>query len=275
MDRYPLAQWLGNGTEYGPLPDKGYGREDVRLVLHTTETRGLPSYSGGDTAPHYTYDPAADIWWGHADLDRRVGTDKSAGNPVSIAVEILAYSDRNAAASVDGLWVGDFTPEQYQAIADFGIWLQTGPWPELDLGNIVYGPTGDFASWVYGSSAVTRMSWEEWDHFGGGLTAHGASPSGSTHWDTGELDLYLISAMIADGLEPEPITTTLIEVGDSGAIVQYWATILSFHPGTEIDQEHRVYDQAMVDAVHTVLPNAGGNKITGRQGAIITKRSLC
>lgn len=201
--RYPEATWLGDGREYGPLPDGGYTTEDIRLILHTTETSAMPSYGNpaGSTAPHYTYNPKARRWYGHADLDHRVGTDKSAGNPVSVAVELMCYSDKQVAdASSHRLWVGDFTEEMYQDIADFCVWLQTEVYPHMQLNKKTYGPSRDFPSWIYGASAPTRMNWTEWNAFGGGLTSHGASPSGTTHWDTGALDLQRIAALMV----PEP-----------------------------------------------------------------------
>lgn len=271
--RYPEAEWTGDGTTYGPLPDDGWERKDVRLILHTTETKGMPSYGNGDNAPHFSYHPGDRAWTQHADLDKRVGTDKSYGNPVSIAVEILCYSDQSIAEEVGGTWVGDLSEGALDDLAKFGAWLQEGPWPELKLDQLVYGPAHDFPTFLYGTSASTRMDKSEWSAFGGGLTGHGASPSGTSHWDSGALDLYDLSARIAEELEPEEPNTTLVKMDDEGAWVQFWACTLNY-AGAEIEQDHAVYDETMKAAVLFVLPNSSGKKITGRQGAIILHRSI-
>ena len=271
-ERYPEAIWAGDGTTYGPLPDDGWKRSDVRVVLHTTETSGMPSYSDGDNAPHLTYAPATGIWTQHADLDKRVGTDKSYGNPMSIAVEMIAYSDGQLAdeRGEGHLWVGDFTEENYRDLAAFLIWLELNPWPELMTEALVYGPGVDFPSFLYGSSATTRMSKTEWEVFGGGLTGHGASPSGTTHWDPGAFDLWKLSEMVKEDLEPE-VDTSLIVAGDEGAAVQFWSAILSYR-GHEIEPNHSAFDQVFEDALLEELPNGNPRKLTGRQGAMIMDR---
>jgi hypothetical protein len=271
VDRYPEAIWAGDGVTYGPLPDSGWGREDVRVVLHTTETGGMPGYNNGANAPHLTYAPESGIWTQHADLDKRVGTDKSYGNPMSIAVELIAYSDGQLADRRGHLWVGDFTDEHYRDLAAFLVWLQTGPWPELRTHELVYGPSVDFPTFLYGSGASTRLSKSEWEQLGGGLTGHGASPSGSTHWDTGELDLWKLSELVKEEMEPEAPSVDLITFGDAGAVVQFWAAILSYR-GRSIEPQHSEYDQTFADALLEELPNGNSRKLTGRQGAMIMDR---
>jgi hypothetical protein len=244
--------------------------------MHTTETAGVPSYNNGATAPHFTYFCRERSWIQHADLDKRVGTDKSAGNPCSIAVELIAYSDRSIAEDhPDRIWVGELSAGHFDDLAEFGAWLQLGPWPELNLGEWVYGASGDFASYRYGANASTRLSWDEWDAAGGFLLGHGASPSGSTHWDPGAMDLYRLSAEIKRkiGAPPPPpiVSNVLIEFGDAGADVQYWAGIVGFLGG-DIEPDHLHYDEDMRAAVEQVLPNTKGMRITGRQGAMLSNR---
>lgn len=272
--RYPKAQWLGDGTEYGPLPDKGYDEEDIRVILHTTETTGLPGYGDGDSAPHYTYDPQDRKWYGHADLDHRVGTDKSAGNPVSVAVEMICYSDK---AIADGhssrLWVGDFTDEMKQDIVDFLVWLRDEVYPHMNYGSKVYGPSQDFATFIYGSSASTRMSWAEWDAFGGGLTGHGASPSGSTHWDTGAFDLHEIAEMTADEIVPPPPPSVdggvlWCRMGDQGNVVKYWQQAL-WRMGLLEKPIDGIYDERTRAAVYEIRDRKNGEVIDFLQGHLI------
>ena len=46
MDKYPEATWLGNGVSAGR-----YTGGPWKVVLHTTETIGMPGYKLGKTAP--------------------------------------------------------------------------------------------------------------------------------------------------------------------------------------------------------------------------------
>ena len=195
--RYPPATWLGGGTTYGPLPD--HSRANVALVLHTTETVGMPGFSNGDTAPHLVYDPRDRSWSQWADLSRYVGTMKghSTGhwNCQAVQVEVLAYSDRSLAGS-KGTWVGDFTNEHYADLAQMYAWLMAEGIVRDDLWA---EPPG---GWLYGSSSPHRMNQQQFDLFSG-LTAHGGV-GGNTHWDTGVLDLETVWLIAADGQLPPP-----------------------------------------------------------------------
>ena len=169
-------------TIYGPLPVHGDG--SVALVLHTTETRGMPGFNGGDTAPHYVYDATRRRWTMFAEFEEGyVGTLKghSVGhtNCKAFQVEILAYS-----AHGNTPWVGDFDEGHYRDLAGFYRWSME----RYRIGDdVTPTPAG---GWLYGSGSPLRMSWERWRTFSG-LTAHGAVP-GQTHWDTGVLDLQRI-----------------------------------------------------------------------------------
>lgn len=190
MGAYPGSsnEYAGKASTYGPLPSHGF--TNVALVYHTTETRGMPGFNNGDTAPHYVYDPRDRTWYVWAEWeDGYVGTLKghstNHGNCQSYQCEIIAYSDQAAAASVGGIWVGDFTDDHYSDLAAFYAWAMD----RYAIGDAVT-PTPD-GGWLYGTSSRYRMSDTEWNAFTG-LTAHGAVPK-NTHWDTGVLDLELIS----------------------------------------------------------------------------------
>ena len=197
MNRYPAATWRGGATTYGPNP--AHGRVSLALILHTTETVGMPSFGGGDTAPHLVYDPRDRTWQQWADFDRYVGTMKghSTGhwNCQAIQVECLAYSDRNAAGS-SGTWVGDFNSDHYQDLAQLYAWLIS----EGLVGTGLHAePDG---GWLYGTSSPHRMNQQTFDLFTG-LSAHGGV-GGNTHWDTGVLSLETIWALATDGDVPPP-----------------------------------------------------------------------
>lgn len=198
-DRYPPATWVGGATTYGPLPD--HGKVNVSLVLHTTETKGVPSFGGGDTAPHLVYLPDTRAWQQWAEFDRYVGTMKGHssgghGNCQALQVEIVAYSDRSAASQAGGLWVGDLLDAHYQDLADLYRWLMAQGLVGLDL-----TPTPD-GGWRYGTSSPHRLTPQQWDGFSG-LTCHGAVP-GNTHWDTGVLDLEHIWLRATEEQQPWP-----------------------------------------------------------------------
>jgi len=192
MGHYPGSVNSPNtATIYGPLPD--HGKTNVALVLHTTETTGMPGFNGGDTAPHYVYDPTSRVWtmwaeyeWGY------VGTLKGHssachGNCQAFQVEILAYSNPSYQP-----WVGDFTDDNYQDLADFYSWAQE----RYGIGdNVTPTPAG---GWLYGTTSPHRLTCSEWDAFTG-LTAHGAVPQ-NTHWDTGDLDLQRIHDLAGDNM---------------------------------------------------------------------------
>jgi hypothetical protein len=185
--RWPKATWHGGATTYGPLPD--HGAEAIALVLHTTETVGLPSFSNGDTAPHFTYDPRTSTWLQWATLDRYVGTMKGHssgghGNCKAIQVEVLAYSSSDVPAG--GTWVGDLTDRDYAELADLFRWLISQRWVGDDCTPTP--PDG----WRYGASSPWRLTDAQWWEFSG-VTAHGAVPRNS-HWDTGVLNLERVWA---------------------------------------------------------------------------------
>ena len=174
---------------YGPLPD--HGNPNVALVLHTTETRGMPRYRYGETAPHYTFNPKTLTFHQHAEFeDGYVGTLKGHktgghGNCKAFQVEMITYSSWPAAQSVGGLWIGDWTDEMYAKVSEFVGWARAR-----------YGITDEVTKepvggWLAGTGSPHRLTTEQWKQYGG-LTAHGAVPLNS-HWDTGVLDLERVS----------------------------------------------------------------------------------
>ncbi len=202
MGHYPGSVDSPNrATIYGPLPD--HGKTNVSLVLHTTETTGMPSFNGGDSAPHYVYDPTSRVWTMWAEYeDGYVGTLKGHssachGNCQAFQVEILAYSDSRYHP-----WVGEFTDGNYRDLADFYAWARQ----RYGIGNAVTVQPSE--GWRYGTDSPYRMTCSEWDGFSG-LTAHGAVPQ-NTHWDTGVLDLLRIYELSQE----DDVTFTHFKIGD-------------------------------------------------------------
>jgi len=172
-------------STYGPLPT--HGRTRLALVLHSTETRGLPGYRLGTVAPHYTYFPLRRRFYQHAEVeDGYVGTlvghaDGGHGNCKAIQLEIVAYSNKQIADRYStGLWVGDFTDDHYADLSAFYAWNRD----QYGLEDSVT-PTPEIG-WRSGTGSPYRMSDDEYEAFSG-LTAHGAVPR-NRHWDPGMLN---------------------------------------------------------------------------------------
>ena len=226
MGNYPGSiDWKIRAKTYGPLPT--HDRTNVALVLHTTETSRMPSFSGkgnpGDVAPHYAYDLKTRQWtmWAEPE-DGYVGTIKghSTGhyNCKAIQVEMIGYSNGDKGSP----WVGDATEDNYQDLADFYKWTRelhnVGP-------DLTPTPPG---GWKYGVDSPYRLTENEWEKFSG-LTGHGAVPK-NTHWDPGVLDLKHIYVLSYKEEPPvsEPSINKLgrdilyVREGDEGWEVEYW-----------------------------------------------------
>lgn len=187
--RYPQAEWLGNGVAGGTWVDVPW-----RVVLHTTETRGIPGYGGGASAPHLTYSPATRRWYQHTDLkyaaralrNQPGGVETNRAN--AIQVEIIAYSSRPTADRLTpkGLWVGDLPDTAYE---DFRTFLA---WCHEEFGVEYVWPGKQALSASQANTPGFRMTPAQWNSFNGSCghqhvpEQHTAAKPG--HWDPGALD---------------------------------------------------------------------------------------
>jgi len=176
---YPLARLKLDGKIGGT-----YKGTPWRVVLHTTETRGMPSYSSGRYAPHVTYDPRNRTWTQHTSFlyaarALRNVTDSNntqTNRNNALQVEMICRS----AGRRDGyIWVGDLTPEQLGDIAAFIDWTVAEfgvekMWPGKQAFNSAEANRSGF-----------RMNDFQWDAFGG-VCGHQHVPE-NTHWDPGAL----------------------------------------------------------------------------------------
>ncbi len=180
--RYPEATWKGDGKSGGSYVGKPF-----RVVLHTTETAGVPGYSNGATAPHITYVPKTRQWVQHTNFNtaaralRNVSGGVQTNRANALQVEIVCYSAKNIAdQSSSRLWVGDLTDDHYLDLRNFLSWVYanfdvSSTWPEKQA----------FSSREANASGF-RMTGTEWNDFDG-VCAHQHVPE-NTHWDTGALD---------------------------------------------------------------------------------------
>lgn len=159
--------------------DRGYFVKIEKILLHTTETTGWPSYnkSGtpGDSAPTLTYNVATRKWRQHNYLDTSA---RALGDPTStpvrenrdnvIQIEIIWYA-KNAASLPD---------TAYQDLAAFIAYVRK----EWD------GPSLNIANFVGSADAPNaHMSSAAYDAFNG-ILGHQHAPKPSTHWDPGAID---------------------------------------------------------------------------------------
>lgn len=187
--RYPVAEWRGDGQSGGTWASTAY-----RVVLHTTETRTLPGYQKGATAPHFTYSPASRRWWQHTNLDRAARALRNEPGGVetnrlgSLQIEIICYSSQPTADRVGGLWVGALPDTAYDDLAGFCRWAAEhfhveAKWPGRTA--LSYGEA---------NQAGFRMTPAQWVGFRG-VCAHQHVPE-NHHWDTGALDIARIVALM-------------------------------------------------------------------------------
>lgn len=177
MKRYPQAEWLGNGQSGG-----SFTSGPLKVVLHTTETRTLPGYQSGATAPHLTFAPASLKWYQHTELDiaaralRNEAGGAQTNRDSALQVEIICYSDRATAERVNGLWVANLSNDALDSLRAFIEWAEV-PW---------VWPGRRATSYSQANAPGFRLTPAQWDAFGGVL-AHQHVPE-NTHWDTGALN---------------------------------------------------------------------------------------
>lgn len=193
--RYPPATQLDDGFDGGSF-DPDYPK---RLVLHTTETEGLPSYvrvdDDGDESsvhPHLTYDPTEHRWYQHFPLDvsARALFNESGGVETnragSLQIEIICYSDKGTADKdpADRVWAGHLDD---QALEELGAAVR---WFHEEYGVDLEWPERRAASYAEANAPGFRLTDSQWSGFDA-VCSHQHVPE-NDHWDTGLLDIETI-----------------------------------------------------------------------------------
>lgn len=223
--RFPEAIWLGNGVTYGAYLDGPF-----KIVLHTTETLGIPSYNNGGSAPHVTYSPRERKFYQHTEFTTSCGALRNESGGVqtnkdsALQLEIECYSaewvvDQYGNGRIKASQVSE---EAKQDIGRFVAFLcdEFGVEPELFYPELDYRDGR-----AYGVDSPTRMSGSVWDAFNG-VCAHRNVPE-NTHWDTGALDVEGIIEYAKDYLVPKEDIELVLKRGDSGALVRSFQRALN------------------------------------------------
>lgn len=183
MPRWTFATWKGNGRSGGSYIGLPY-----RAVLHTTETEGMPSYSSGLTAPHFTYNPKNRTFVQHTDTAtaaralRNLSGGVQTNRANALQLEIICYSAKwiADAAPARRLWVGALPDSAYEDIREWLTWcsevhgITPTSWP---------GKSADSSSKA--NAAGFRMTTSQWNAFNG-VCGHQHVPE-NIHWDPGAL----------------------------------------------------------------------------------------
>ena len=183
IGRFTVTRKDWGRTGYGY---KGYA---PRLVLHTTETIGLPDYASGANQPHLTIRLSSDgrdlTVWQHQSLNigarALLGTSTNTAN--CIQVEQCMYSDGDIAKRVGGQWVGGLSATALATLGEFYRALS-------DLCGIPAVFTGN-KSRMAQSTWLARNGW--------GVCDHARVPWPNSHWDCGVLDM--IGALASAGAD--------------------------------------------------------------------------
>lgn len=219
--RYPKAVWLGNGVSGG-----SYTSGPWKLVLHTTETAGVPNYNDGKYAPHVTYYPTKRRFYQHTDFSTAARALKNESGGVqtnrdsAIQLEIVAYSDERMVDEYGGgrIKVSELRPEHLQDIREFIDWVCA------EFGVQKVWPGRQALSYSQANNGRFRMSPSEWDGFNG-ICGHQHLPE-NTHWDPGALNwnaLLIEEDVLAYEKPGDPIES----ISDANAVFGYQGSIFA------------------------------------------------
>ena len=238
-DRYPPATWKGDGESGGSY------LEGIpwRVVLHTTETEGIPSYGGGSSAPHLTYVPDTGRWYQHTDLGvaaralRNLDGGVQTNRARALQVEIVCYSDRNIAEDdpSDRIWVGELTPSHLEPLSEFLRWCSS------QYGVHLFWPGQQALSYSQANASGFRMSSAEWEDFSG-VCGHQHVPE-NDHWDPGALDWQtLMEVEMVTGPNGEPNWNEVSDWAKQAWTQAHKAGILTedSHPRDSLEVEQMV-----------------------------------
>lgn len=184
-DWYPAASVrryrLDGGSMLGGPP---------RIILHTTETTGIPRYgdpAGSNSAPHFTVHSDGSVLQ-HQPINRASralrnlsgGVQTNRQGAFCVQIEVVAYS-KNLSPNAPN---GGLPDRQRAALAQLVSWLRAQTNTPATYRNIYRG------SHCYGTGSVCRMTPSQWTSFAG-IAGHQEVPE-NTHWDPGGFTIAAI-----------------------------------------------------------------------------------
>lgn len=197
MSLYPKASYLGDGISGGSF----IAAAPKRIIIHTTETEGIPKYSDGKSSPHLTYYVQKNRWVQHTPFDRASRALKNVSGGVqtnrqgAIQIEVVCYSNKPLADQKPSrLWVGNLPAYAYRSIAAAVAWLVE----HYDVSPYVRLPRPKPRS---GVDSPARMGADEWNSFNG-LAGHFEAPE-NDHWDPGAFDFIRLLEEVGEIMEPK------------------------------------------------------------------------
>ena len=196
------ARWKGNGNATLSTIDK--------ILLHTTESSGLPAFSGNH--PNIVYVPATRKWYHCTPINGSATALSNDGSHMTnranvVQIEIVGFAKDSAKL-----------PQT--AIDDLGAFVA---WMFKEWGvPVVAAP-----KWT-GSNTTARMSWCQFVAFKG-LLGHQHAP-GNNHWDPGLINAPAIIAAAQKLLKPTPVPPTpVVPVRSLLSINAQWPGFASTH----------------------------------------------
>lgn len=220
MSNYAKAnrtkQWYQDNF---PGSTMNLNKDNMVLVLHTTEGPSWPGYAGGTVAPNYTGMPPVGhtngSWRAHFPDEKSSRAMENRGGGVqtntqnSVQVELIGTCDPKnkkswngkgiQRAGVDYVYWPDANEEQLEWLADFVLDMHKRHGLQLRAPF----PFNAYPS-SYGNNNGDRMTFAEWNKFAG-ICGHQHVPENS-HGDPGDLDVDRVIKMVKDKLKPsEPV----------------------------------------------------------------------
>lgn len=187
-----------------------------KLLLHTTESSGWPSYP--DFAPQLTIDPIKRQVRQHMPLTTSAST---LSDPSSTAVrenrdnvlqvEIVGYCD--PAFKNNKYYVKNFSKADLDWLAKFVVWVHTTYGVPLTAPTFLPYPSS------YGNSRV-RMTGVQYDAYKGILGHEHAS--GNDHGDPGDLDVPYIIKKAKELTAPKSVPPIKLEDGELPTAKDVW-----------------------------------------------------